>query len=181
MNFRSIKKWLKNFCSKKKAPAKALVLIDFENLLLALETESDKILLEEKTPTLTERLNELTKRIAREVAEVVAVFVFIPRFSTMWSKEFHKSGFFMIYCPKILNKESQEVDTVDETMIQFGQLMIQQIPDLTHLCIASGDQDFIPLIRQAIQKGLKTIVVPGSNRSLSLELKRVADRTWFFS
>lgn len=151
---------------------KILFLIDFENLQNNLETMP--------TPgkfSMVAGFDRLFKQISREVGEIDNVFVFAPpRATSLWGETFHKLGLFTILCPEIENKSGEKINTTDETLIAFGKKMILQIPELTHLCLGSGDKDFSPLVREATRKGLRIIVVAGNLRSLSSELIKLADK-----
>ena len=96
--------------------------------------------------------------------------------ASLYGETFSELGFFTIFCPKIRTKEGEEIDTTDNILIEFGKKMITQIPDLTHLCLCSGDKDFSPLVREAIRQGLKIVVVAGNLSSLSSELIKLADK-----
>lgn len=151
---------------------KILLLIDFENLQknLAITPTAEKF-------SVAAGFDRLFKQISREVGEIDNVFVFVPPHSaSLWGETFHKLGFFTILCPKIKSKSREEIDTTDETLTAFGKKMILQPPELTHLCLGSGDKDFSPLLREAIRKGLKIIVVAGNFNSLSSELIKLADK-----
>lgn len=158
---------------------KVVILVDLENLLLGTENVTSP---EKEGFSIEEGLTTLVKRIAQEVGEVVDVFVFTPpHLSNLYGKPLHQQGFFIIFCPKVLNKERQEIDTVDSTLINFGRRIIADTEGLTHICIGSGDRDFSPLARAAYYKGLRTIVIAGSVKSLSSELLKLAEKTYVFS
>lgn len=156
---------------RQKEKNKILVLIDFENLQKNLKTTAPEKF------SIAAGFDRLCKQIAREIGEIINVFVFVPPHATSPAGEtFHKLGFFTILCPGIENKKGKKIDTTDETLIALGKKIINQIPDLTHLCLGSGDKDFSPLVREAIRKGLKIIVVAGDLTSLSSELIKLADQ-----
>jgi len=162
---------------KKRGPPRILMLIDWENLLTNLKEMPPP-----ESYSITAGFDRLCKEIASEVGEIVNVFVFIPpHLVYTFGETFHKIGFFTIACPKIRGKKGEEEDTTDLTLINFGQKAIEDIKDLTHLCLGSGDKDFSLLVRQAIRKGLKIIVVASSERSLSTELIKLADKIYIFS
>lgn len=150
---------------------KVIMLIDLENLLINLPTTSPERF------SMTVGFDRVIRQISQEAGEIVNVFVFTPpHLALLWSNTFYDQGFFTILCPKVKSKKIKEEDTTDQTIIDFGKGIIDQIPDLTHLCMASGDKDFNPLIRKAIHKGLKIIVVAGNLRSLSSKLISLADK-----
>ncbi len=167
---------------KKQKTSRAVVLIDFENL--------EKNTYTPDTPekfSMTAGLDRLIKQIAQEVGEIVNVFVFVPLHSaSLWGETFHEEGFITVFCPSIRNKEGIEENTVDSTLIKLGENMISLIKeaypcDNLYLVLGSGDKDFSLLVRKAIRMGFKIIVIAGSTRSLSFELRRLADRVFFFS
>lgn len=151
---------------------KILFLIDFENLQKNLERIPTP-----KKFSITAGFDRLCGQIAQEMGAIINVFVFIPlHAASLWGETFHKLGFFIILCPEIKDKTGKETDTTDETLIAFGKKIINQIPDLTHLCLGSGDKDFSTLVREAARKGLKIIVVARNLSSLSSELIELADK-----
>ncbi len=156
---------------RKNDQSKIVVLIDFENLLQNTEIPPPKSF------SMMAGFDKLIKEISQDVGEIINVFVFIPpNLAITYGAELYKQGFFMILCPKIQSKKGSEEDTVDSTLIEFGKKIIGQSPDLTHLCIGSGDKDFNPLIREAIRWRLKIIIIAGNLRSLSFDLIKLADK-----
>ena len=160
---------------KKKDKNKIIILIDFENLIHKIE----------KVPSLekfsvSEGFDRLIEQISQEVGEIINVFVFAPpHIIATHGEEFPKLGFFIIYCPKVRNKVTQnEEDTVDATLMEFGKKLINQIPpsEFTHLCIGSGDKDFTPLIREARQRKRKIIIIASNLNSLSAEMIKLVDK-----
>ena len=150
--------------------AKILMLIDWMNLSISIDLPS----LERYS--LIEGFDTAVKQIARDAGEIINVFVFMPpQPAYLTAEDMHKLGFFTIVCPTIRTKERVERDTTDDILIEFGKKMINQIPDLTHLCLGSGDIDFTPLIREAIRKGLKIIILAGNSKSLSRKLVNLVD------
>lgn len=150
---------------------KILVLIDWENL-----QRNVKLPPPEKF-SMKRGFNRLLKQLS-EIGKVAMVFVFIPsHMASLYGKIFYEieAGLRVILCPRIKTKEGKEKDTVDEILMEVGREMIWQIPDLTHLCLGSGDKDFSPFLKEAIKQGLKIIIVEGNIRSLSPELIELAD------
>lgn len=127
------------------------------------------------------RLNfpaELAKLLQwlEEIGEVSGAFVFAPLNTAYYRLEtFQKQGFFNIICPKLLGPEGEK-DTTDETLIKFTKGQIEECPSLTHLCLASGDKDFLPLIEEAKRKGLKIAIAVSTFSSLSFELMGREDK-----
>ena len=127
--------------------------------------------------------DRVMKQIANEVGAIEDVFVFSPpHLVQLFGEEIYRQGFTIIACPKIRSKESgEEVDTVDQTLIEFGKKAIRQTEGLTHLCLGSGDKDFAPLVREATRQGLRILILASSPQSLSTELIKLADQVFLFS
>ncbi len=70
----------------------------------------------------------------------------------------------IIICPK-----KEKKDIVDETIIWFGKIMLSH-PEVGILCLASGDDDFIPLLEEAQKNGIKTGIIIPTITSLSRNL-----------
>ena len=153
---------------------KVLILIDFENLL------RNMTMPEPKEFSMAGGFDKLMKEISNDLGDIINIFVFLPphlTFYTFYGKLFHQLGFFSVLCPKIQNKKTgEEEDTVDGTIIEFGKKMLNQIPELTHLCVGSGDKDYASLIREAVRHGLKIAIIAGSLGSLSADLIKLADK-----
>lgn len=153
---------------------KVLVLLDWENL-------QQNVGFAPGEPSLKERLDTCMREIAKQVGSIVDVFVFMPpHASYVWGEQLYKAGFFIIVCPKIKNKAGEETDTTDETLIKFGERMLDQIEGLTHLCLGSGDIDFSPLLIRARRKGLKNILIVADSRSLSGKMASLIDSGPYF-
>jgi len=149
---------------------KLLILIDLENLLQNMEPSIEKEL------SVSEIFLKLIKRVSREIGEVVSVFVFTsPHLVSVWGETFYNQGFFVISCPKVTDKKGEEKDTVDETLIDFGRKMIQNM-NLSHLVIGTGDRDLSPLYQDGILKGLKIVTIAASEKSLSSKLIPLSDK-----
>lgn len=148
---------------------KILVLIDWENLMLNSEAP------DHESFSISAGFDRIFRQL-REIGEIVAIFAFAPLHTLIRQGDtMHEQRFFPVFCPKVTDKLGKERDTTDETIIEFGRKMVPSISGLTHLCIASGDKDFAPLAREAIQKGMKIIIVAGNPRSLSMDLIDLAD------
>ena len=153
---------------RKRPAKKILMLIDWDNLSLNMDLPPSE--------SRVEGFNQLIKQITQEVGEIAIVVVFLPpNLAHLVAEDMYGLGFFIMICPKIKDKKGVRQDMTDRTIIDFGKKMIALIPDLTHLCLGSGDKDFIPLIREATLKGLKIMIVAGNRKSLSQELVGLAD------
>lgn len=146
-----------------------LVLLDLENLLLNIEPPSPFEF------SLTEGFEKMIKKLA-EFGRVIEVFVFGPPPTiNIHLDMLHKMGFRSVTCPRVvMGKDGPKMDTVDAAMIDFGKRMIAEMGGLTHLCIGSGDQDFLPLVKEAKRCGIGIVIFAGSEDSLSEELANTA-------
>jgi hypothetical protein len=162
---------------KKTKINKILVLIDVENLRANLPPIGPSGF------SFPAGFDRTMKQIAREVGVIEDVFVFSPpHLIQLFGGELHHHGFTIIACPKVRSKDGRgEIDTVDQTLIDFGKKTIGRIEGLTHLCLGSGDKDFAPLVREAIRRGLKILVIASSPQSLSTELIQLSDQVYLFS
>lgn len=127
-----------------------------------------------------EEFDQLMVKLGK-IGQVIMPFVFAPAQTlNRYGDVFRKLGFVPISCPLVvLDKDgpkSGKKDTVDPTLIDFGRKMIPILKrcGLTHLCLGSGDEDFLPLVREAITFGLDIIVVAGNEKSLSSSLTKMA-------
>ena len=162
--------WLKvlkeikqSFLKKSAEKGSALVLIDWENIVQNWPSKGINLTYD----SVYQRFTNLLKRVTKEAGAVFAVYVFSPDYLTStWAETFWELGFPVINCPKI--KKESEKDTVDETLIREGKKLIN-LP-ISHLCVVSGDSDFIPLYDEASRKNIKIIIVAASLDSLSRDL-----------
>lgn len=159
-----------NFGRNRDKRPKILVLVDWENLQWQIGFSPGR-------PSLKDRLDSRIKEVAAEVGGVLDVFVFMPpHISYTWGESLHEKGFFIVACPKIRNKAGEETDTTDETIIKFGEMMMDNVRGLTHLCLASGDKDFSPLLNRAQRKGLENIIIAGDIKSLAGDVISLASQ-----
>jgi len=157
----------KKGCRKKKI----LMLIDFENI-----QRNIKVAATPENFSVIAGFDNLLKQISSEVGEISNVFVFAPpHTASLQGETFYELGFFTVFCPRVRNKKGREIDTTDDILTKFGEKIISQLPEYTHLCIGSGDKDFTPLAREAIRQGLKIMVIAGGLASISSELIKLAD------
>jgi hypothetical protein len=162
---------------KKPKENKILVLIDLENLRAKLPAMGPMGF------SFPAGFDRVMKQIAREVGAIEDVFIFIPpHLVQLFGEELYRQGFTIIACPKIRSKEgSEELDTVDQILIEFGEKAIRQIGGLTHLCLGSGDKDFARLVREAIRRNLRILILASSPQSLSTEIIKLSDRVFLLS
>ena len=154
-----------------------VVLLDLENLTANLPPIGPE------TFSFSSGFDRVMKEIAREVGLIEDVFVFAPpHLIQTHGEHLYSQGFTIIACPKVTTKDGrQRIDTVDQTLIDFGKKIMRQTQGITHLCLGSGDKDFSLLIREAIRRGLKIIVVASSKDSLSKDLIELSDQVFLFS
>jgi hypothetical protein len=156
---------------------KILVLIDLENLRAGLPAIGPMGF------SFLVGFDRTMKQIAHEVGAIEDVFIFSPpHLIQLFGEELYRQGFTIIACPKIRSKGGgEELDTVDQTLIEFGEKAIRQIGGLTHLCLGSGDKDFARLVREAIRRKLKILILASSPQSLSTELIKLSKQVFLFS
>lgn len=157
---------------RKKKKNKILVLVDWDNLLISSETEK----IEPTKFSIEAGFERIIKELTA-IGEIIGVFCFLPPNNAMiWSEQIHQMGFKIIVCPRIKDKKGQDKDMVDEILMEFGEWLINQIPNLTHLCLVSGDKDFSLFLIKAKLKGLKIIIVAANPQSLAEKIKKLADK-----
>ncbi len=134
--------------------------------------------------------------------ETALVFVFAPDNSALVKGEFfYKQGFISVSCPILMDREEMErreksdfermiqgetvevesknppvINTTDETMRKTAKIVIEHMSEITHICIASGDADFIPIVTAAKAKGKKVMIMISGLRSSSKNLLKKANR-----
>jgi len=153
-----------------------LVLVDWENV-------SKQITEGRYTPERFSRSTAIVKLfewIKSEVDEIFDTFLFAPLHIVYTDYQlFHDHGLSVTTCPKIPLASPDKKDTVDPTLIKRAEKWVTH-PDLTHICLVSGDSDFIPLLEKAKKRGLLIMIsaIDSSllNRpSLSKDLAEMAD------
>lgn len=159
--------------------------LDYDNIKINMKTEPPEKLSEELG---YRRL----KSWMLNVGEVVAAFVFAPAVTISANVEFfYRLGFIPIACPMIpqvgkekrvlygIEKETDEmfplINKTDEVLISVANMIINIAPEITHICIASGDHHFIPVARLAREKG-KKVMIAFSNFRPSRDLVRFASK-----
>ena len=162
---------------KKPPEIRIIFLADIENLLLNLPPMGPGMF------SLSTGFDRVMKEIARTVGPIEDLLAFLPpHLIPIHGEELHRLGFTIIACPKVRAKGTgREVDITDEILIERGKKEIRRMQGITHLCLGSGDKDFSLLVREAIHRGLKIIVVASSRNSLSKELIDLSDQVFLFS
>lgn len=143
-----------------------LVLLDLENLLMNVHLGSRGEFL------FTDRLGRAIEQLKKR-GRIILGFAFTPRhLIPTYEKFFDEKGFFVVSCPRIRTGR-EEKDTTDDNLIAVGKILINNIPDFTHLCLGSGDRHFMSLLKSAREKELKITAVVGNVNSLSEEVSAV--------
>ena len=158
----------------------ALVLIDYEN---AAKHIQEGRFIPEKFRGNVFAINRLFTWIRSEVDNIFDTFLFSPLHIVYTDYQLiHDIGLVPTTCPKVPLGSPFRKDTVDPILIEKGLKWITH-PALTHLCLVSGDGDFIPLVKAAKKRGLKIMLsaldpsfarVPGRT-FLSKDLAKLAD------
>jgi len=146
-----------------------LVLIDWDNIFINLMDA-----LKPEQIQLSLRFDKLEKWL-ETIGKIWDVFVFAPPGLTPFHRKIiREHGFYFIACDKI-EKGREQIDTVDESLIRFGKSMLNH-SDINYLCLASGDDDFIDLLKLAQKRKLKIAIATANFKSLSANLLPFADK-----
>ncbi len=91
-------------------------------------------------------------------------------------KTFEQLEFTSIICQPE-EEEGQKKDTTDRHIISDFSKLLDMVSDkgIYCLCLGSGDADFMPILKKAKEKGIKIAIAAGSKRSISQDLKKMAD------
>jgi len=139
---------------------KVLLLIDWENVFYTLFADfgPDKM-------NLDLRFKKLMAWIKEELGKLLGEcgFIFAPEHFTTYHREICiQNNLKIMICPK-RQIENGEEDTVDETIIWFGKMMMEH-PEVKFLCLVSGDEDYVPLLQEAEKNSIHiALVVPTLN------------------
>ncbi|MDD5145504.1 MAG: NYN domain-containing protein [Candidatus Pacebacteria bacterium] len=148
--------------NKKVKRNRVLIFLDFDNLFINFKFSR---------PSFIDELNKALRQIAKEIGEIIGVFVFAPyQTQITFGETLYKENFFLIVCPKVKTKDGQEKDTTDEIIIKLGEKMISEMPAITHFFLGSGDSDFETLLKEASLHGLDTGIISSDLESLSSNL-----------
>lgn len=147
---------------------KVLLLIDWDNVFFCLYSMFKRDI------RLEYRLKRLTDWIKKEIGEIFSDhgFVFAPEHLAQFHQQVCvQNDLKLIICPKREIKDSEgkterEEDTVDETIIWFGKMMMSH-PDVKFICLVSGDDDYVPLFEEAEKHNIKRVLAPPTIDSLS--------------
>lgn len=146
-----------------------LFAIDLDNLGLNIPAE---------TTSLKEALDGAIRYMAR-IGRIVKMYAFGPP-GTLQTHEdvLQRREFIPVWCPKIIiDKEgalTDKTDTVDPKLMKVCFADINEMPNLTHFALGSGDGHFEKLALWAQEQGLKIIVIAGDRKSLNPRIMDVA-------
>ena len=159
-----------------KPPGCVLLLVDWENLFFTLLSRFGL-----EDVHIEERVKKLMEWIQAEIGELLGGhgFVFAPEHQLSSHQGMcAKNNLWLMTCPKRSKGVGQgEEDTVDETLISFGKIMLRH-PDVKFICLVSGDEDFLPLLEEAKKYKVKVALVAPTIGSLSSQggLLRFVDK-----
>ena len=131
-------------------------------------------------PNFSDALDAVLNRLSR-IGRLVKLCAFGPELTlASFVDILRERGFVLVQCPKVVITKSgaktEKKDTVDAELERVARIDIEQMGELTHLAIGSGDADFEMLVRWAKNQGLEIIVVAGNRRSLSPKIEALASR-----
>ncbi|MCX6719755.1 MAG: NYN domain-containing protein [Candidatus Staskawiczbacteria bacterium] len=162
-----------------------LLLIDWDNLFFSLYERfgADEMHLES-------RIKNMIKWVNVEIGGLLGGygFVFAPEHLAFHFQQICvKNNLKLMICPKRQLAEPKrnqktgemitEEDTVDETIEWFARTMFYH-SQFKYICLVSGDNDFVPLLQEAIKYGIRRAIIPPTIDCLSKskELVDLADR-----
>jgi len=168
-----IKKLKRLLVCKPSSGKNVLVLVDWDNFFMSLfDRFRNELQLESK-------IKRLMDWIEKEIGPIVEGygFVFAPEHLNAIQQDICVRSRLKIFtCPKIHVPDQETQDTVDETLMWFGRLMIDN-PNIGFICLVSGDDDYVPFLEGAKKRGIKIALAPPTIDSLSKSkrLIRLAD------
>ena len=164
-----------------------LLLVDWDNLFYGLlhRFGAEKMFLEE-------RIEKMMGWVKAEVGEILGSytdakglhhngegFVFAPpHLMQSYQTLCAKNNLAYRTCPKTSKGQGKgEDDTVDEKLMTFGRTMLRHC-DQSFLCLVSGDEDYLPLLKEAKERKVKIALVAPTIGSLSRQggLLRFVDK-----
>lgn len=155
-----------------------LILADWDNIFLCLYNVFRAEM------RLEYRIKKMMEWIKSDIGEIFGGygFMFAPEhLSVLHQQLCVENKFKLITCPKRQSRnelgEIATEDTVDETIIWFGRIMLYH-PHIKFICLVSGDDDYVPLMQEAEKYGIKRVLVAPTIDSLSRSknLIRLADK-----
>lgn len=156
------------YCASSSSTLKqVLVLGDWDNIFICLFEKFKNEM------RLGHRISATMEWIQNRVGQIFGGygFMFAPEhLSVIHQQLCINSGFRLFTCPKreVRDKSGNigTEDTVDETIIWFGEIMLKH-PDTGFICLISGDDDYVPLLEDAGKLGVKRALVAPTLASLS--------------
>lgn len=107
------------------------------------------------------------------IGRVVWSLVYTPMHDLYGHFEFlHDQGFTIVLCPI---KTGTNLDITDPRLIEDVTMLINKMGNIKYLCLGSGDKHFAGILQIAKDKGIKIAIVYGSEKSLSREIRDLAD------
>jgi len=166
---RSIKHFLLRRIYPQPRQNEILFLIDVQNISISFSASSQDPLSYSLADALDDMIDKITK-----VGRIEISIAFGSQLSLPWLDMLDARKIPLVVCPEVVIDKgvpkSGKKDTVDPKLIELGTTLIEKMPTLTHLCLASGDKDFVPFLRWAKQQGLKIILAPATAESLAQDL-----------
>ena len=173
-------------CLQSAVAKQVLLLIDWENLFYGLFRRFGA-----EEMRIEARIKKLMDWIKTDIGELLGGygFVFAPEhLSYRHQQTCVEDKLRLMICPKKHFVEPRtnpktgdsvtEEDTVDETIIWFTKTMVRH-PNFKCICLVSGDSDYIPLLEEMPQYGIKrALAIPTIDcLSKNRELTSFADRS----
>lgn len=150
-----------------------LVMIDLDNIVLGVDISAGP-----QSLSFIDGFDRMLERLGK-IAPIAKVMVYGPPETLNrhmgWLKRLRDVT--IVQCDKVITKnsiEGKKEDTVDRNMINDGKFFLAEMPRIGHLCLWTGDQDFVELAREAKMQGREVVIVAASEKSLSHELAKFA-------
>jgi hypothetical protein len=163
--------FLREVINRKKKENKVAVVVDLENIMFNLfESRPERfVAMYDVFMPVVEKL--------KAIGSISGIFFFLPSHMEATAREFFFKipGCFLVVCPKETSG-GMNLDTVDSTIKKFCEGVISQMPGITHLCLFSGDKDYVPTVKALKREGIKIAIAAGNTKSLARELMEVASK-----
>ena len=156
----------------KRSARKMLVMVDLDNIVSKVSISADP-----RSFSFLDGFDRMLHKLGR-IAPIAKVFVYgPPETLARHASWLGKLKFAIVQCDKIITKDNlliSKKDIVDSRMIDDGAFFLREMSEITHLCLWTGDQDFIELAREARMLGKDVVVVASREDTLSQELAKFA-------
>lgn len=160
------------FKRRRQSAKSMLIMVDLDNILSGLDISQDP-----RSFSLIDGFDRMLQKLGR-IAPIVHVFAYgPPETLTRHAGWLGKLQITTVQCNQVVTKSDVKIskeDTVDHRMIEDGKSFLREMTGVSHLCLWTGDQDFVELARAAKMTGREVIIVAGREESLSKELARFA-------